>query len=152
MARSRPFACLAGTCVAATGSVGSRPSRATSTSCPLRYGDEAPFLDDCKIVRRHPQETLLTEEDIETIAPGRTALLRAIYLGPCVPDMRDREHALRSFEVTYRGSSKIDVYILRATLAQYETYLAAASTRQCGLNDGVLTSRGQFVSRSSIER
>ncbi len=92
-----------------------------------------------------PLEMLLAEEDIETIAPGRTALLRAVYLDQVVAEMRDREHAVRSFEVIYTGWSKIETSILPAKLAEYKTALAEASARQCGLYDGVLGGRGQFL-------
>ena len=92
-----------------------------------------------------PLETLLAEEDIETIAPGRTALLRAVYLGQFVPEMQERQHAVRSFEVIYHGLSAIDVSILPKQLARHKTRLAEASARQCHLYNVVLRSRGQFL-------
>lgn len=94
---------------------------------------------------RHRRETILAEEDIETIAPGRTALLRAVYLGQFVPDTRDREHPVRSFEVIYRHSSQ--VVILSGKLALDEAAGAEEIERQRSLYDGVLKGRGQFLIR-----
>ena len=90
---------------------------------------------------RHRRETILAEEDIETIAPGRTALLRAVYLGQFVPDPRDRDHAVRSFEVIY--SHWPGVLILPGRLAIDETALAEEIERQSSLYDGVLKGRGE---------
>jgi hypothetical protein len=90
-----------------------------------------------------PREMLLAEEDIVTIAPGRTVLLRGVYLDYFVPE--DREHKVRSFEVTYTGWSKIEVALLPAKLAEYKTALAEASARQCSLYDGALGGHGQFL-------
>ena len=110
--------------------------------------------NDCNVLGMfggHPLEALLAEEDIETVAPGRTALLRAVYLGPFVADMRDREHAVRSFEVIYMGLSEIEVSILPEKLARHETALAEASARQCSLYNGVVRSRGQFLDPGDVQ-
>ncbi len=110
-------------------------------------GIELEFPSDCDTLGMpgDPLEMLLAEEDIETIAPGRTGLLRAVYLDQFVPDTRDREYAVRSFEVFYTGWSKIEARILPAKLAEYKTALAEASARQCSLYDGVLGGRGELL-------
>lgn len=114
---------------------------------PLCGGIQSRFLDACNTLGMpgDPLEMLLAEEDIEKIAPGRTALLRAVCLDQFVPGMRDREHAVRTFEVIYTGWLKIEVAILPAKLAQHETALAEASARHCSLYDGGLHGRGQFL-------
>jgi hypothetical protein len=111
---------------------------------PLLCGGEIVwFPDDCNTLGlfSDPLEMLLAEKDIETIAPGGTALLRAVYLDQFV----DRERAVRSFEVFYTGWSKIEVSTLPAKLAEHKTTLAEASARQCSLYGGVLGGRGEFL-------
>ena len=115
---------------------------------PMCGGDDAmSFPNDCNTLGLFgdPQEMLLAEEDIVTVAPGRTALLRAVYLDRFVPDSQDREHAVRSFEVFYTGRSKIEVGILPGKLAELKTALAEANAHECSLYGGALGGRGQFL-------
>jgi hypothetical protein len=101
------------------------------------------FPNDCNTLGlfSDPLKMLLTEKDIETVASGETALLRAVYLD----QFFDRERAVRSFEVIYSGWSKIEVGTLPAKLDEHQTALAEARARHCSLYGGVLRGRGEFL-------
>ncbi len=111
--------------------------------CGYSMNERISFPNDCNTLGlfSDPSEMLLAEKDIVTIAPGRTALLRAVYLDNFV----DRERAVRSFEVIYTGWSKIEVGTLPAKLAEHKTALAEGHARHCSLYGGVLGGRGEFL-------
>jgi hypothetical protein len=86
-----------------------------------------------------PLTQLVTADDVVTVGPGQTVILRGMYLAPFWPYLREPDYDPRSFEVFYTGWSSVVVHT-GADSPQLRAALAAASTRQCSLYGGELQS------------
>ena len=88
-----------------------------------------------------PQIEVISDNDVLSVEPGATVTLRALYLAPFWPYLREPKYGVRSFKVTYTGWSSVVVHADAAELNKLRGFIKQASERQCSLYDGELTSR-----------
>lgn len=85
----------------------------------------------------------IEEQDIETIAPGRTVSLR-VYLGSFSSDPQKTEQEVRHFRVTYDGAWSPRFYVV-GEAQRAKKALTEAVAAECSLYHGQLSSIGHFL-------